>query len=234
MSHHDVRPLTLDDLGWVAELTRQRRERLAHHAPRFWRPAADAVERHTAFLARLVADPAAVTLRTEHGYLVGVERTGRLVVDDMVVDPAEHWASEGVALLERARAAAPLRLVVPAHETERLDAALDLGLEPAEVWWHRDLEPPTGLNVVSEDPTITVEGAVAQLVPAPPVYDPGGPVLLVTSVESADALTRVQQSAARRGATVAVVAQDPADTATAALLADGGFVVTTYFFTPPG
>lgn len=234
MSPDDVRPLALDDLDWVAELTRRRRERLAHHAPRFWRPAADAVERHTAFLARLVADPGAVTLRTEHGYLVGVERAGRLVVDDMVVDPAEHWAGEGVALLERARAVAPLRLVVPAHETERLDAALDLGLEPAEVWWHRDLEPPTGLNVVSEDPAITVAGAVAQLVPAPPVYDPGGPVLLVTSVESADALTRVQQSAARRGATVAVVTQDPADTATAALLADGGFVVTTYFFTPPG
>lgn len=226
----DVRPLTLDDLGWVVELTRLRRERLVPHAPRFWRPAPDAASRHRAFLAHLVADPGAVTLRTEHGYLVGVERAGRLVVDDMAVDPPQHWATEGLRLLEHARGSGLLRFVVPAFERERMDVALDLGLEPAEVWWHRDLEPATGLNVVAEDPAVSVDGAAGQLVPAPPVYDPGGSVLLVTSVESADALTRIQQSAARRGATVAVVAQDPADAATAALLAESGFVLTTYFF----
>lgn len=233
MSAADVRPLTADDLDWVVDVTRRRRERLVPHAPRFWRPAADATERHRAFLAHLVADDDALTLRTEHGYLIAVERAGRLVVDDMVVDPPEHWATEGLRLLERAGSTGRLRFVVPAAERERMDAALDLGLEPAEVWWHRDLEPPTGLNVVSEDPAMSVEGAAGQLVPAPPVYDPGGPVLLVTSVESADALTRIQQSAARRGATVAVVTQDPADTATAALLVESGFVVTTYFLAAP-
>ncbi|MDP3890395.1 hypothetical protein [Nocardioides sp.] len=230
MSPGDVRPLTGDDLDWVVALTRERRERLVPLAPRFWRPAADAALRHRAFLTHLVADPDAVTLRTEHGYLVGVERAGRLVVDDMVVDPPEHWATEGVLLLEHARGSGRLRLVVPVSERERMDVAMELGLEPTEVWWHRDLEPATGLNVVVEDPAVTVDGAVGQLVPAPPVYDPGGPVLLVTSAGSADALTRIQQSAARRGATVAVVVQDPADAATAALLADTGFTVTTYFF----
>ncbi|MDO9495936.1 MAG: hypothetical protein Q7J48_09555 [Nocardioides sp.] len=233
MSPDDVRPLTGDDLDWVVDLTRERRARLVPLAPRFWRPAADAAARHRAFLAHLVADPGAVTIRTEHGYLVGVERAGRLVVDDMVVDPPEHWATEGVRMVEHARGSGPLRFVVPASERERMDVALGLGLEPAEVWWHRDLEPGTGLNVVVEDPAVSVAGAAGQLVPAPPVYDPGGPVLLVTSVESADALTRIQQSAARRGATVAVVAQDladPGDAATAALLTEAGFTVTTYFF----
>lgn len=233
MSADDVRLLTADDLDWVAGLTGERRARLVPHAPRFWRPAADAGQRHRAFLAHLVADPGAVTLRTEHGYLVGVERAGRLVVDDMVVDPPEHWPTEGVRLLEHARGSGALRFVVPVVERERMDAALDLGLEPAEVWWHRDLEPATGLNVVAEDPAVKVDGAAGQLVPAPPVYDPGGPVLLVSSVESADALTRIQQSAARRGATVAVVVQDPADTVTAGLLFAAGFAVTTYFFGTP-
>lgn len=233
MSPDGVRPLTADDLDWVVDLTRERRARLVPKAPRFWRPAADAAARHRAFLAHLVADPGAVTLRTEHGCLVGIERAGRLVVDDMVVDPPEHWVTEGVRLLEHARGAGPLRFVVAAGERERMEVALGLGLEPAEVWWHRDLEPATGLNVVVEDPAISVAGATGQLVPAPPVYDPGGPVLLVTSVESADALTRLQQSAARRGATVAVVAQhpaDPDDIATAALLTEAGFTLTTYFF----
>jgi len=230
VSAADVRPLTADDLDWVAQFAGQRRERLVPHAPRFWRPAADAAERHRAFLAHLVADPDAVTLRTEHGYLVGVERAGRLVVDDMQVDPPEHWATEGVRLLEHARASGRLRVVVPVFEREQMDAALTLAVALAEVWWHRDLEPATGLNVVSEDPAVSVDGAVGRLVPAPPVYDPGGPVLLVTSFESVDALTRVQQSAARRGARVAVVTHDPADTATTVRLVEAGFVVTTHFF----
>lgn len=229
----DVRSLTAGDLDWVVELTRRRRERLVPHAPRFWRPAADATERHRAFLGHLVADPEAVTLRTDHGYLIGVERAGRLVVDDMVVDPAERWPDEGVRLLEQAGTHGRVRFVVPAFERERMDAALDLGLEPVEVWWHRDLEPLTGLHVVSEDHGVSVEGAAGQLVPAPPVYDPGGPVLLVTSVDTADALARIQQSGARRGATVAVVTQDPSDAATAALLGEAGFVVTTYFLAGP-
>lgn len=232
MTTDDVRPLTHDDLDWVVGLTRTRRERLVPHAPRFWRPAPDAAERHRAFLTHQIADADAVTLRTEHGYLVAVGRADRLVVDDMVVDPPEHWATEGVRLLECAGSHGALRFVVPAVERERMDAALDLGLEPAEVWWHRDLEPATGLNVVVQEPTISIEGASGQLVPSPPVYDPGGPVLLVTSVDSVDALARIQQSAARRGATVAVVSQDPSDSASAALLTESGFVVTTYFFAP--
>ena len=200
MSHDAVRPLTQHDLDWAVELTRARRERLAPHAPRFWRPAADAVARHRAFLSRLIDDAATLTVRSEHGYLVAMHPGRHLVVDEMALEPAEQWAAEGSALLREATALAPVRFVVPAVESERIDAALDLGLEPAEIWWYRDLEPGTGLNVVSEDPRLSIEGVQAQLVPAPPVFDPGGPVLLVTSVDGPDALRNAEQSAARRGA----------------------------------
>eukprot|EP01032_Pedospumella_encystans_P034647 gene34647-39174_t len=151
----------------------------------------------------------------------------------MAVEPAEHWASEGVALLRHASALGPIRFVVPGFESERLDAALDLGLEPDDIWWHRDLEPFTGLNVVSEHKSVSVEGAEGRLVPAPPVYDPGGPVLLVTSVVSPEALRRVEQSAARRGARVSVVPQPPADTSLATLLNHAGYTLTTFFFSTP-
>ncbi|MCD4535399.1 hypothetical protein LRP67_14995 [Nocardioides sp. cx-169] len=235
MSTDDVRPLTQDDLDWAVELTRARRARLAPHAPRFWRPAADAVERHRAFLSHLIDDAATLTLRSDHGFLVALHPGPHLMVDDMVVDPVERWATEGVALLRAATALAPVRFVVPAMESERLDAALDLGLEPAEMWWHRDLEPGTGLNVVSEDPRLSISGAEAQLVPAPPVHDPGGPVLLITAVAGADALRDAEQSAARRGATVSVVTQRPTDQPLAELLSAAGYALTTYFFvTPPG
>jgi hypothetical protein len=229
----ELRPLTQDDLDWAVEHTRVRRERLTPHAPRFWRPAADAVERHRAFLSHLIDDSATLSLRSEHGYLVAMHPGAYLLVDDMVIEPAEHWATEGVALLRQATALAPVRFVVPAWETERLDAALDLGLEAAEIWWHRDLEPGTGLNVVSEEHRLSVVGAEAQLVPSPPVYDPGGPVLLVTSLESVDGLRAAEQSAARRGARVSVVTQRPSDQPLAELLTAAGYTLTTYFFATP-
>lgn len=227
-----VRPLTQDDLEWAVELTRSRRERLAEHAPRFWRAAPDATDRHRAFLAHLIDDPATVSVRTEHGYLLAMDPGAYRLVDDMALDADEHWAIDGLALLRAVPA--PLRLVVPAPEGARLDAALDLGLEPAEIWWHRDLEPGTGLDVVLEDPRVEVEGAEGHLVPAPPVYDPGGSVLLVTSVDSEPALRRVEQSAARRGAKVSVVTQQPSDLSLSSLLNAAGYSLTTFFFvTPP-
>lgn len=233
MSAPDVRPLTQADLDWAVDLTRQRRERLEVHAPRFWRAAADATERHRAFLSHLIDDDATLSVRTEHGYLVAMDPGPYLLVDDMAVEPAEHWAREGVALLRHAADLGRLRFVVPGCESERLDAALDLGLEPAEIWWHRDLEPFTGLNVVSEDKSVTVDGAEGRLVPAPPVYDPGGPILLVTSVETPEALARVEQSAARRGAMVSVVPQLPSDVALSRLLNAAGYTLTTFFFLTP-
>lgn len=233
MSAPDVRPLTQADLDWAVDLTRTRRERLEGHAPRFWRAAADATERHRAFLSHLIDDAATLSVRSEHGFLIAMNPGPYLLVDDMTVEPAEHWASEGVALLRHASALGPIRFVVPGFESERLDAALDLGLEPDDIWWHRDLEPFTGLNVVSEDKSVSVEGAEGQLVPAPPVYDPGGPVLLVTSVASPEALSRVEQSAARRGARVSVVPQPPTDTALATLLNHAGYTLTTFFFSTP-
>jgi len=76
-------------------------------------------------------------------------------------------------------------------------------------------------------------GALGRLVRAPPVYDPGGPVLLVASVDSPAALARIEEAATARGATVSVVSQRPDDGDLAALLRVAGHVRTTYFCEPP-
>lgn len=234
MSAPDVRPLTPDDLDWAAGLAAVRREALEPHAPRFWRPASDATARHRPFLAHLVADPTTVAARTDHGFVVALDRGDYLLVDDLVVEPELHWPDEGAALLAHVAALGRVRLVAGAPESARLDAALALGLEPADVWWHRDLEPRTGLDVVSEDKRVAVAGAEGRLVPAPPVHDPGGPVLLVSAVTDEASLRLLEQSAARRGARVAVVTQEPGDQARADLLTQAGYVVTTFFLSTPG
>jgi hypothetical protein len=225
----DVRPLTADDLDWAVETTRARRELLAAHAPRFWRPAADAAERHRAFLAHLVADPDALTLRTDHAYAVALGDASRRVVDDMVVADGA-WAADGVALLRAVAATTgTLRLVVPVAERDRRETAEAVGLAPVETWWHRDL-PLVQVRREGGKVRLTTAGAQGHLVPAPPVYDPGGSVLLVTDVDTAGALDAIEADAAERGATVSVVSQRADDLMRELVVVEAGYVRTTVFF----
>lgn len=225
-----MRPLTDQDVDWVVAETSERRRSLVRHAPRFWNPAADAMQRHREFLAQLISDPDVVSLRTDHAYLIAVRRGQLWLVDDMVVTPPERWGTEGVELLGAVLGLCErIRFVVPAFESHRLDAARSVGLLPAECWWHRDIGPSEESGI-TEDSTLRVDGAEGRLVPAPPVYDPGGPVLLVTDVESASALRDIETLASSRGSRVSVVSQEPADAARATLLTEAGYVLTTVFF----
>ena len=223
-----MRPLTLDDLDWVVQVTRSRREALASYAPLFWRPAHDATERHREFLAQLIADPEVLGLRTDHGYVLVLDRGDHRLVDDMVVAPDERWPDEGVELL-RAVLAAPgrVRFVAPVAEPARTAAGRSLGLAVAETWWHRDLPDPAAVTGAAFE--IDVAGTTGRLVPAPPVYDPGGPVLLVTSVDSDGALAEIEAEAVGRGATVSVVSQAAGDDVTAGIARSAGYVETTWF-----
>ena len=150
-------------------------------------------------------------MRTEHGFAIATDDGTRWLVDDMVVEPARHWLDE----------------------RERTAAARAAGLEPAEEWWLRDLAGPAGGSTPGAAPEVTVPGAEGRLVPAPPVYDPGGPVLLVTRVDSAAALRAVGVAAVRRGARVVVVSVAPGDRATGAVVREAGLVLTTVFHESP-
>ncbi|WP_139979340.1 hypothetical protein [Nocardioides litoris] len=222
-----VRRLEPADLDWLVERARARRERLAAHAPRLWRPAADATERHRAFLGRLLADPATTARRTDRGYALGLAGSGgaRTVVDDMDVDE-DAWATEGVALLRSF--AGPVRLVAPTHELARRAAAEAVGLAPVESWWHRDL-PLVQVRGEGGRVQLSAAGATGRLVPAPPVHDPGGSVLLVTGAPDAASLDALEAEAAERGATVSVVVQRVGDLSLELLLTTSGHVRTTDF-----
>ena len=226
-----ARAMTVADLPWVVEVTRQRRESLVPQAPRFWHPAEDATERHREFLASLIEDAGVLSVRTEHGYLIAVDRGPVWLVDDAVVTSDGDWAVEGVRLLQHAREhCGPLRVVVPVAETARLSAVSAVGLAPVEHWWHRDLDPaPRSPDGTDHGTSITVGGTQGRLVPAPPVYDPGGPILLVTDVADRSSLRRIESEAAIRGATVSVVSQLPGDSKLEALLGDTGYSLTTAF-----
>ena len=179
----------------------------------------------------LIEEPEALSVRSQNGYLVALNRGAVWLVDDAVVTKDGNWSTDGVQLLQHAQEhCGALRFVVPVFETSRMDAGLSAGLAPVEHWWHRDLESVgQAADDADEDPSVIVEGAKGRLVPAPPVYSPGGPVLLVTEVDAMVSLRRIEAKAAMRGAPVSVVTQNPNDASLATLLSDAGYVLTTAF-----
>lgn len=226
----EPRPLTSADLAWVVELASARRADIESFAPRFWKPAQDASRTHAAFLGSLIAEPDVLSIRTDHGFLFGRPRSGALVVDDMATEDDAFWSLDGEELLRSAGQGGRLRLVCPVPETLKASAATAVGLSVAESWWHRDLPHVLSSPPDSEELGVRVDGAVGRLVPAPPVYAPGGPVLLVASLTDPNALSVIEDEAARRGAPVSVVSQKPDDDRLAELLTSAGYKRTTDYY----
>lgn len=219
------RALTNDDLEWVLDISGHRRERIAGFGPRFWRPAPDARDRHREFLSHQIQDPQVVSLRTDHGFVFAAPRGDELDVDDMALDDDNLWTRDGSGLIMAVLERSDLRFVCPVAEPARTKFAIDLGMSLDQTWWHRDL--PAKVSAAAHDRAIAVKGAAGRLIKAPPVYDPGGPVLLVFDVDGAAGLAAIEHATAP--AVVSVVSRKP-DQPTE-FLTKVGYKRTTDFFT---
>lgn len=164
-----IRAASQADVAAMTGLAAIRREQYARYQPVFWRPAADARDKHRAYLARLVADSQVVTLvseevaseeaASEDGQLTGmliatlvpappVYNPGGLTcqIDDFVVVPAARWTVTGVALLraglaEAGRRGAVQAVVVTAQrDSAKREALRSCGLEVASEWWVTPLQ----------------------------------------------------------------------------------------------
>jgi hypothetical protein len=216
-----VRALAAEDLDWAVGELGRRRVALVPYAPVFWRPAEGGRAAHRRFLGHLL-DRGGLGFRTDTGLLVAAPRPGGWTVDDLVV-PAGEWMTTGRALWTAfaTRATGSVRVVCPVPEPDRAGFARARGLVLADSWWHRDV-PAAGRPTDGGVPS--VDGAESRLVAAPPVYDPGGPVLYLAEVrDAARALLAAAGEAARLGSPVVVVNQPAADRALAEALAAGGY-----------
>jgi hypothetical protein len=99
--------------------------------------------------------------------------------------------------------------------------AAGLGVE-AE-WWVRSVDP-----LVGEPPG--PDGFEAVVGPAPPVYDPGGPVCVARRVEKAAALESLERFAACSGAVLVIVPVEASRAALRGSLARRGYVVASEWY----
>lgn len=214
------REMTADDAAWAAGLMERRRQVYAGYSPVFWRPRPGITGLHARFLGRQVASPGYVALRTGHGFLIGQRRGQEGFVDDFAVDEPARWDDDGAALLAAAwRRWEPdgveaVRVVTAHADHDKCAMLAGVSLELTEQWWVRELEPagetsPAGpvspAGSVSPAKPVTGSGFAARLVVAPPVYDPGGPVLDVSDLADDADLAVVEREAAGLGAVLLVL-----------------------------
>jgi len=198
------------DFAWAATLMERRRELYARYSPVFWRPAQGITADHGEFLRSVAGREGSVSLRSDHGFILSFEDQGRCFVDDFAVDTSDQWATEGNALLLRAWAQAEspsqstLRVVTARMDQPKRQMLADLGLVVTARWWVKELRPTGPSRPLG--PT-EVAGRSVMLISAPPVYDPGGPVVLLGDLEP-EAIDTSCEQAASMGAVLAIVQRD--------------------------
>jgi hypothetical protein len=208
-----VRDMVPADAGWAAELMNQRRQVYASYSPVFWRPARDATGPHAAYLSTHIGSANWLSLRTDHGFLLGRIGPAKTFVDDFAVSEPGRWSTDGSALvLAAAQRLADggrdrIMLVVTAHaDTAKVSMLRDLSLSLVEQWWVHEVEP-TGQP--AEHGQVQRPGFAGFFGSAPPVYDPGGPVLHVDRAQDGVDLATMEREAASMGAVLLVLPATP-------------------------
>jgi hypothetical protein len=200
------------DFGWAAELMEKRRSIYEKYSPIFCRPAAGIADLHGQFLASVAKRPGSVALPSDHGFVLSSAAAGHCLVDDFAVEGNDYWPNEGRRLLladwQVARSAeqGTLRVV-----TARLDqpqaghAAGPRTLRGGKVVG-KGADADRGSDSPRSNRARRTAGADD---PAPPVYDPGGPVCLLGDVES-EAVSELLSALRETDAVLAVVQREKA------------------------
>ena len=154
------RDATTEDIPALVELSDQRRQQYAQYQPVFWRPAADARERHEPFLRSLLTHDNVIAHVHERddgavdGFIIATLVSAPPVydpggqtcsIDDFCVADASDWATTGARLLDDAMAEAKTRgasqvVVVCGHlDQPKRTMLAGAGLTIASEWYVRPL-----------------------------------------------------------------------------------------------
>jgi GNAT superfamily N-acetyltransferase len=232
--------MTAADAGWAAGLMERRRQVYAGYSPVFWRPRPGVTGLHARLLGGQAGSPGYVALRTGHGFLIGQRRggEGEGFVDDFAVEETARWDGDGAALLRAAwhrwepEGVEAVRVVTAHADRDKCAMLAALSFELAEQWWVRVLEPAPPAAPAGP---VTGTDFAGRLGAAPPVYDPGGPVLQVSELAGDADLAGVEREAAGMGAVLLIVPAAPGS-ARAAIIGrrPGWTVASDWYLGRPG
>jgi predicted N-acetyltransferase YhbS len=234
------------DADLAADLAAMKRAEYERYSPIFWRRAANGRERHLPFLRQCIAsDTYSAFIAERGGVVVGVilashrgapppfhaDPEPTWFVDDFYLAPSERWKHTGAALLAavaaEAHASGAARVIVVGaqRDTTKRSFLLNAGYDLAAAWWVHAITP-------TNMPAPELAGIQAIVAPAPPVYDPGGPVALALSLgaEPAASVPRFDTWAAASQATLAVIPARTGDVALDTAQMTQGYTVASEWF----
>jgi hypothetical protein len=229
-----VRGLAPTDGAWMAKLMARRRAEYEAYSPVFWRRAVGVDELHTAFLIRVVEQSQNIALRTDDGFITAVPRAGQYYADDFAVDDDGTWAVDGRTLVRAAwteakqRGATALRVVTAARDAPKRTMLADTGMSVAERWWVKALNADPAGTIY--EGSIAGDGFTAVLSAAPPVYNPGGPVVIITAFDDVDALGAAEHQAINVGVVLGILPIVADSWSHEGIARDAGYEVASEFF----
>ncbi len=213
-----------------------RRRLYATYSPVFWHPAGGVTGLHARFLGRQIASDTNVGLRTDHGFIIGQLRGTEGFVDDFAIDADGTWSDDGAVLLmatwDRLGAAGAnvLRVVTARADDAKVQMLRNLSLALVEEWW---VKPLVAAGPAAASGQVEGTGFSGHFGPAPPVYDPGGPVLLADRVDAGADLGVVEHEAAAMGAVLVVVPTPPGSDRIGQLEERGWSVASQWYLGQP-
>lgn len=208
---YPAQPILPEDLAWAADLMERRRQVYEAYSPVFWKPARGVTKVHAGFLATQLARDGVAAFRTEAGFIIAERRGVEAFVDDFAVEHDDLWLTEGLALLlaaweALAGGAQAARVATAAADRPKVQMLTNASLRLDQQWWVKAVVP---LQAPRGTGRLDLVGLSGLLGPAPPVYDPGGPVLLADQVSVETQPEVIEQEAARAGAVLAIVPLAP-------------------------
>jgi hypothetical protein len=162
--------------------------------------------------AGVIAAPHTIALRSDGGFLIAELRGPEVLIDDFAVTGKGSWPADGAWLLDAAweQAAAAgartARVVTAAADGPKVALLASAGLALASQWW---VKPITPVGPPAPAGRVRGTGFAGRLGPTPPVYDPGGPVLLNDDLPGGGSLAAMEAGAAAMGAVLAIVPAAP-------------------------
>lgn len=213
MQSNDVVDMVGHDCAWAAELMQKRRNNYASYSPVFWHQSPKAKSLHVESLHHQIVRENIIARRTGHGFIIAELRHLQGFVDDFAVDEDSRWDDEGRELLFNAwhrliAKGATSLTIVSAKRDEAKNRLIDsVGLSLIQQWWVKSVMP-TGDDKRQDGP-IEDKGFNGYLGPTPPIYDPGGSVLLIRDIKDKTSLEDIEKQGSRWGAVLIVVSQTP-------------------------
>lgn len=239
----DVREATIADLDAIASITREHRHQLAAWSPQWWSVAQGADDLHPLWLGHLInTDAGTVRVVMIDGEIcataIANPQPEHWFIDDVAVTDESLWPTVAAALVTGIPERPAITCSAAAHRS-RVDALEGAGFVHVSSYWIRPTKPgpaTTGPFIDGDvpeppphsfggpfDPTAT--GALAFSIdagtvvgsppsPAPPVYDPGGPVTIVDRLFGKDRdelITAALAATAARGDVLLAVVSAPGD-----------------------